>query len=151
MLQSLINLSSNCLSVVWHRFLTTYSTMFWVLKTHTHTHHYILALNSSVAGPLSNLHAANTSPLILLSYYLLKSIFHLCYSRPSGAGEPLGHLPWLLHDRSALSSAALKPGSYSFLSMAILLLPWPTNPEVLPLSFCPAIGHQQLYLPIRTS
>lgn len=50
-----------------------------------------------MAGPLSNLHIANTSPLIVLNYYLLKSKFHLCYPRPKGR-EALGAaLPQLWH------------------------------------------------------
>ena len=37
-----------------------------------------------MTGPLPNFHVANASPPIFLSYYLLKSIFHLCYPRPNG-------------------------------------------------------------------
>ena len=44
-----------------------------------------------MAGPLPNFHVANTSPPILLNYYLLKSIFHHCCPRPSW-GDPLGSL-----------------------------------------------------------
>ena len=73
-----------------------------------------------MAGPLPNFHVANTSPLILLSYYLLKSIFHLCYSRRNaGTGTTL---PLLLHGQYAFLLTALKPGSYPFPGMAILLL-----------------------------
>ena len=49
-------------------------------------------------GPLPDFHVANASPLILLNYYLLKSIFHLCYPRPIGGGGLGTTLPWLLHD-----------------------------------------------------
>ena len=52
-----------------------------------------------MAGPLPNFHVANTSPLILLSYYFLKSLFPLCYLRPSQGKGPFGHssqaLTWL--------------------------------------------------------
>ena len=41
-----------------------------------------------MAGPLLNFYLGNTSPLILLSYYLLDSLFLLCYPRPSVG--PLG-------------------------------------------------------------
>ena len=99
-----------------------------------------------MAGPLPNFHIANASPPILLSYYLLKSIIHLCYPRYNvcvwGGG---GTLPQLIRDWCALSSAALKPGSYSFPGMAILLSssslgPLPENPKVLPLFPCLTIG-----------
>jgi hypothetical protein len=40
------------------------------------------ALSSSLVGPLLNSHVANTFPLILLNYYLLKSKIHFCYPRP---------------------------------------------------------------------
>lgn len=43
-----------------------------------------------------------------------------CYSRPN-EGSPGAALPQLLHDCYALSSAALKPGSYSAPGMVILL------------------------------
>ena len=57
--------------------------MFWIPKWKTHIHSLIFkyALNSSMVGPLSNLHVANASPPRLLSYYLLKSIFCLCCPR----------------------------------------------------------------------
>jgi hypothetical protein len=38
---------------------------------------------SSMSGPLPNYYIVSASPLILLSYYLLLSIFHLCYPSPS--------------------------------------------------------------------
>jgi hypothetical protein len=47
--------------------------------THTHTQSLIFNKSSSIAGPLPNFHIGNASPLILLCYYLLKFIFHLCY------------------------------------------------------------------------
>ena len=108
-----------------------------------------------MAGPLLNLHMANASPLILLSYYLLKSMFHLCYPRPNGGQGPGAALPRLLYHWCALSSAALKPGPYSFSGMVFPILlplsvPLPTNPKVPLLSPCSAIGHRELYLPIRT-
>lgn len=61
-----------------------------------------------MAGPLPNFHVANAFPPILLNYYLLKSIFHLYYPRPS-QGAPWGcsspAITWLC----ALMSPALKP------------------------------------------
>lgn len=41
-----------------------------------------------MAVPLPNFHVVNTSLPIFLSYYLLKSMFYLCYPRPNG--EALG-------------------------------------------------------------
>ena len=93
-----------------------------------------------MAGPLPNFHVANTSPPILLSYYLLKSIFHLCYSRPN---EGAGAAPRLLHSWYSI---------FHISQACILFLPWngksppssvslPTNPKVPPLTPCPAIGH----------
>ena len=43
-----------------------------------------------MAGPLPNFHYANASPPTLLTYYVPKSAFHLCYPRLSGG--PLGLL-----------------------------------------------------------
>ena len=89
-----------------------------------------------MAGPLPNLHVANAALLILLSYYLLKSIFHLCYPRPKYVGR-LG---------------PFSPGSYilvvslprAFPSMVVLNPPplssLPANPKVPPLFSCPATG-----------
>lgn len=59
-----------------------------------HMHAYTLpyfkyALSSFMAGPLLNFHFGNTSPPILRNYYLLKSMFSLCYTRPK-YGVPWG-------------------------------------------------------------
>jgi len=117
----------------------------------------LICLNSLMVGPLPNFHVANASPPVLLSYYLLKFIFHVCYPRPSGGcwGKlgPLFPGSSMISMRS-LSSAALKPGSYSFLAWRISflpLVPLTTNPKVPPLSSCPAIGCWQLYVPTRTN
>jgi hypothetical protein len=89
--------------------------MLWILKrkkdrqtdrqthTHTHTHTHTerereresLIFNISISlmvRPLPNFYTANTSPPKLLSYYLLKSIFHLCYLRASWGWWVLGSL-----------------------------------------------------------
>lgn len=50
---------------------------------HTDTHTQC----GSMAGPLTNFHTANASPPLLLNYYLLNSIFHLCYPRPNQWGS----------------------------------------------------------------
>ena len=73
-----------------------------------------------MTGPLSKLHITNSTPPILLSYYLLKSVFHLCCPRPNGGGRKLGPLFPLFRDCYALFSAALRPAPYSFLSTEIL-------------------------------
>lgn len=91
-----------------------------------------------MVGPLPNLLVANTSPPILLSYDLLKSILHLRCPRPNGEGAGWGC------SSLALNSVALLPTPYSFPSMAILnpflSVPLPMDPKALPLSPCPAIG-----------
>lgn len=67
--------------------------------THTHTQSLIFNKSSSIAGPLPNFHIGNASPLILLCYYLLKFIFHLCYPRSRWRWGLAGAvLFWLLHD-----------------------------------------------------
>lgn len=52
-------------------------------KKATHTAFYLIYLKQH-NGCAENFHIANTSPMILLSYYLLKSIFHLCNLGPNG-------------------------------------------------------------------
>ena len=89
-----------------------------------------------MAGPLQNLHMANTSPPIFLRYGLLKSIFHLHCPRPNW-GFPGATLHWLLHNCYTLYSASLRPGPYSLPSMVVLypsLVPLPRNPKVPPVS-----------------
>ena len=76
-----------------------------------------------MSEPLPNIHVANASPLILLSYYLLKSIFHLCYLRPKGRG-----------------TGAILPGSYmivrcSLLQLSSLIFLFPHHGGTK--SFCP--------------
>lgn len=106
-----------------------------------------------MARSLPNFYLANAFPPILLSYDLLKSIFHLCYPRPKrGEGwVPGATLPQLLLacTRSLLQLSILH--SIPFLAVVIPSFPLSRNPKVPPLSPCSAIGHQQLYLPIRTS
>jgi len=58
------------------------------ILTEKHTQPYSqYASSSSMVGLHPSFHMANTSPPILLSYYLLKSIFHLCYPRPNVCGD----------------------------------------------------------------
>lgn len=98
-----------------------------------------------MVGPLLNVHVANGSSLILLSYYSLD---------PVGEGGSWGALSQLLHDWCALFSAAQSLGLIPFLAWCLSLLPLTPlspNPKVPPLSHCPAIGLQQLYLPVRTN
>lgn len=54
-----------------------------------------------------------TDTLILLSYYLVKSIFRICYPRPNW-GRVLGPLFPCSYMIGTLSSTALKPASSSF-------------------------------------
>jgi hypothetical protein len=68
-----------------------------------------------MVGPLSNFHVANASPVIILRHSLLKSIFHLCYSRCNGGGVAGATLPQILYDCMF---------SLLQLSCLILLLPW---------------------------
>jgi hypothetical protein len=73
-----------------------------------------------MAGPLTNFRDSNASSPILLNYSLLKSIFHLCYSRSNYGGTGAGAaLPLFLCD---WSPAALRLGPYFFAGMAILFL-----------------------------
>lgn len=66
---------------------------------------------------------AHASPPILLSYYLVKSIFHLCCPRPNGGREgPGAALPRLLYHWCALSSAALKKAWILFVFLLLVLL-----------------------------
>ena len=111
-------------------------------------------------GLLPNFHIANTSPLILPNYCLLKSISCLCNPRPNwGRGRGVvarAALLRLLHDCMLsllkLSSLVLQGASrHGHGHTASSLVPLPWNPKVPPLSPCPAIGHWQLYSPIRTS
>jgi hypothetical protein len=115
------------------------------LKACATTPGFKYVLNSSIAWSLANFHIVNTSPTILLSYYLLKFIFHLCYPRPSGG--------WLL-----LFPGSSMIGVLPLLQLWTLVLFWhgnsppssvllPSNPKVLSLSPFPAVGQQQLYLP----
>lgn len=70
-----------------------------------------------MVGPLPNFHVAKVFPLILLNYHLLKFIFLLCCPGPMG-----GALFPSSYVIATVSSAALKPASYSFPGMAILPL-----------------------------
>lgn len=78
-----------------------------------------------MAGQLLNFHVANTSSLILLSYYLLKSMVHLCCSRPNVGQDPGAALPWPSYGWCTLSSVPLRPGSYCF--PHIVVLPPPSS------------------------
>jgi hypothetical protein len=106
-----------------------------------------------MAGSLSNFHVANAKLLVLSSYYFLNSIFYPCYPRSNRGGlEPLFPCSYMI---DTLSSEARNPASYSFPDMVILtpssLGTLTTNPKVPLLCPCLAIGHEQLYLPIRTN
>jgi hypothetical protein len=90
---------------------------------HTQSYFYY-ALNSSTVGPLSNFHIANASTLILLNYYILKSIFNLYYPRPNEGEEGWDTLPCFLHGCML---------SLLRLSRSILLLPLHGNSKTLPL------------------
>ena len=102
-----------------------------------------------------NLHMASTSPPIFPSYYLLKSIFHRWCLDPivEWAGAAL---PWLFHECYYSSFVPLRHDSYSFPSMAVLspsppLFHLPGKFKDPPLSSCPPIDCQQLYLQIQTN
>ena len=121
--------------------------MFWVLEWHTHTHLYLISLNQLNGLALPDLHVAITSSLILLSY--LYPIFATLDPMWEGlellfSGSYMIRMPLFLqisspdlilfqHDNSSPSSCDSCP--------EIL--------KVLPLSPCPAIGHWQLYLPVK--
>lgn len=105
-----------------------------------------------MVGPYPNLHMTSTlSSLILLNDCLLKSIFYPVSSSLQSAAH-MGYDPWLLHAGSLSFSCTSWAWSFCFLcyisSSSVLLF---TNPKVLPLSPCPAIGHHQLYSLLRTS
>lgn len=98
--------------------------MVYVSKWKTHAHTAFIfgyALNSTIAGPLSNFHAANSLPADNPSYYSLTSIFYLgCLGpvgQPSGWHSPGSFTCWLclpvLHSSQAwcLSSPSHSPSS----------------------------------------
>ena len=53
-------------------------------------HYFLICLTSSMAGPLLNLHRANTVPSDISKLIFAKSILHLCYPRPNQGGGPCG-------------------------------------------------------------
>lgn len=102
-----------------------------------------------MAGPLSNLYTVNTSPPILLSHYLLKTVFYLCFPRPNrGAGgralQPLFPGLYVI----AFLASAVSQACFFFLFQhdvpVSFSVPLFMNPKVLPLSSCPAVSCQQL-------
>ena len=95
-------------------------------------------------------------PLILPTYYLLKSMFHHYCSGPRPVG-PLCSIPpaptwpislWLQHLSGLVSLFFPKHGGYPLL---LYLGPLLRNSKVPPLSSCPTIDCQQLYLPIKSN
>jgi hypothetical protein len=107
-----------------------------------------------MTGSLQNLHVANTSPLIFLSYYLLK-IYIPSLLPQIQSGASWGHFSLALtcllcsfFCTSQVCSLLLfwHGGSVSF---CLTSVPLPANPKVLPLFPCSTIGHKQLYLPIK--
>jgi hypothetical protein len=85
-----------------------------------------------MAGPFPNLHVTNTSHPIYMGYYLLKSVFHCCFPRPSegGAGVvllQLLHIACLSVLPSQVQQLLLSlHGSYIFPPS---LSPLPKNPK----------------------
>ena len=94
-----------------------------------------------MARPLPNPHVTNSSPLILLSYYLLDSLFLLCYPRPS-----VGPLGPFFSDSYMLALSV-----QCFTEHEGFVLPLPMNPNILSPSPCPTISHWQLYLPVESN
>ena len=93
-----------------------------------------------MAGPLQDLHVANTSPLIFLSYYLLKSIFHFCCPRSNGdGGAPWGRSSpdsymWAMFSLLHLSGLVFTPFLAWWLCLFFLL--WYPCPGILKSCLC---------------
>lgn len=106
-----------------------------------------------MVGLLSNFYAANTlSPLIFLIYYLLTPIFHPCC--------PSLQPSWAMIHAQLSGAGCLSVLSFSGLSLLLSWhgcsvfflpsIPLPRKSKIQPLAHFLAIGHCQLYLPIRT-
>lgn len=120
-------------------------------KTHT-AFIFWYTLNISKTGPLPNLHMSNPLPPIFQSYYLLiyvppvlpwsQSFSPLELLSPNSSTAVLSHT-----FSDMVSSPSMVDLSFllltPFLTLGILKVP--------PLSPAQPLGHQQLYLPVRTN
>lgn len=91
-----------------------------------------------MTGPLPTFHVANSSPPILLNYYLLKSILYLFYPRLTKEGpHGAAFLTWSYIVPVSCEALLPDPPASSAWQYWILLLPivlLPRKSEVLPLA-----------------
>lgn len=97
-------------------------------------HYFLICLTSSMAGPLLNLHRANTVPSDISKLIFAKSILHLCYPRPNQGGvAPVSPLLRLLHVSRLISLISLLPHHGDSAPSLLRISSWRIL-KVLPLS-----------------